>query len=336
MTTRRSLNAFALCLVALAIGSIAARNAHPHAPVQLLNVSYDPTRELYAALNPRFAHGANVAVEQSHGGSSRQARLVIDGELDADVVTFGLTSDVAALQKRGLIAPGWAARLPNHSQPYYSTIVFVVRRGNPQQIRDWPDLIKDGVEIIVPDPTTSGNGKLAALGAWGAIVLKGGSESDAKAYLTEFYRHTPFLEAGARATATAFAIEKRGDVNVTWENEALRQVVEAKGELEIVYPSRSILAEPAVSWVDVNVAKHHTEAAARAYLEYLFSDEAQDVIAQSGYRPFNANVLARYAQKFPKLDLFEITALAKDWEDAQQQFFSDTGIIHTVYQPKPR
>jgi sulfate/thiosulfate-binding protein len=342
VTGQRSLNVFALGLVALALGSIAARNTREHAPVQLFNVSYDPTRELYAALNARFVqgyareHGTKVAVEQSHGGSSRQARLVISGELQADVVTLGLTSDVEALHKRGFIKSGWAARLPNDSQPYYSTIVFVVRRGNPYQIRDWPDLIKSAIEIIVPDPTTSGNGKLAALGAWGSIVLRGGTEADAKAYLKEFYRHAPFLETGARATATAFGIEKRGDVNVTWENEALRQVAESNGELEIVYPPRSILAEPAVAWVDVNVEKHHTQDAARAYLEYLFGDEAQEIIAQSGYRPCNPKVLARHAKKFPELDLFKVTLIAKDWEDAQQRFFSDTGLIHTVYKPKPR
>jgi sulfate/thiosulfate-binding protein len=342
MTTQRSLNLFALTLVALAIGSIAARNTHTRTAVQLLNVSYDPTRELYAALNPRFvqafgnAQGVEISVEQSHGGSSRQARSVISGELAADVVTLGLSSDVEALHKRGFIKSGWASRLPNNSQPYYSTIVFVVRRGNPYAIRDWPDLIKSDIEIITPDPKSSGNGKLAALASWGSILANGGTESDAKTYLKQFYQHTPFLEAGARATATAFAIEKRGDVNVAWENEALRQVAEAKGELEIVYPPLSILAEPAVAWVDVNVAKHHSQEAARAYLEYLFSDEAQEIIAQSGYRPFNPKVLERHAQKFPKLNLFRVTAIAKDWEDAQQKFFADNGIIDTVYKPKPR
>ncbi|HET6340483.1 MAG TPA: sulfate ABC transporter substrate-binding protein [Polyangiales bacterium] len=342
MTTTRGLNLFALTLVVFAIGSIAARNTHTRAPVQLLNVSYDPTRELYAALNPHFvktfghAHGVEVAVEQSHGGSSRQARSVISGALAADVVTLGLSSDVEALRKRGFIKADWASRLPNHSQPYYSTIVFVVRRGNPYAIRDWPDLVKADVEIIVPDPKSSGNGKLAALASWGSILANGGTDADAKAYLRQFYQHAPFLEAGARATSTAFAIEKRGDVNVAWENEALRQVAESKGELEIVYPPLSILAEPAVAWVDANVAKHKSQEAARAYLEYLFSDEAQEIIAQSGYRPFNPKVLERHAKRFPKLNLFRVTAVAKDWEDAQQKFFADNGIIDTVYKPKPR
>ena len=342
MTATRGLNIFALTLVVFALGSIAAENIHGNASVQLLNASYDPTRELYAALNPHFADAyskaqhTNLVVEQSHGGSSRQARAVIDGKLAADVVTFGLVSDVGALHKRGYIKAGWAERLPNNSQPYYSTIVFVVRRGNPRALHDWADLIKEDIEIIVPDPKSSGNGKLAALAAWGSVLLNAGSAAEAKAYLKQFYQHAPFLEAGARATATAFAVEKRGDVNVTWENEALREVAESKGGIEIVYPPRSILAEPAVAWVDVNVQKHRTEDAARAYLEFLFTDEAQEVIAQNGYRPFNETVLARHAQQFPKLNLFRVTAIAKDWEDAQQQFFSDNGIIDTVYQPKPR
>jgi sulfate transport system substrate-binding protein len=200
---------------------------------------------------------------------------VIEGELVADVVTLGFFSDVQLLQRHGLIAPNWAARLPNASRSYYSTVVFVVRQGNPRAIHDWPDLIQPGVEIITPDPRSSGNGKLSALAAWGAALARGGSETDARAYLKTFYEHTPFLENGARATSQAFAIEKLGDVHITWENEALREVGEAKGGLEIVYPTLSILAEPAVAWVDANVRKHRTEAAARAYLEFLFTDGAQ-------------------------------------------------------------
>jgi sulfate/thiosulfate-binding protein len=342
MNRSRALNVFALALAALAICVIAAKNLHARVPLSLLNVSYDPTRELYARLNPRFISeyekvtGKPVAIQQSHGGSSRQARAVISGELAADVVTLGLLSDVEGLRQRGLIASGWAARLPNNSQPYYSTIVFVVRRGNPRAIRDWPDLIQPEIEIITPDPRSSGNGKLSALAGFGAVLARGGSEADAKAYLKAFYEHTPFLENGARATATAFAIEKLGTVHVAWENEALREVGEAKGELEIVYPPLSILAEPAVAWVDANVAKHHSQAAARAYLEFLFGDPAQEIIAESGYRPYNPRVLARYGKRFPRLNLFPITDIAKDWVDAQQKFFGENGIIETVYQPKPR
>jgi sulfate transport system substrate-binding protein len=342
MSITRALNAFALCLATVAIGAITARNIHARAPMTLLNVSYDPTRELYARLNPQFiaayerSAGKHVEIRQAHAGSSRQARAVISGELDADVVTLGLPSDVEALHKRGLIGSDWAAKLPNESHPYYSTIVFVVRRGNPRAIHDWPDLIQPGVEIITPDPRSSGNGKLSALAAWGAVLARGGSETDAKAYLKTFYEHTPFLENGARATGTAFAIEKLGDVHLAWENEALREVAEAKGALEIMYPPLSIVAEPSVAWVDTNVAKHHSQAAARAYLEFLFSDEAQEIIAESGYRPFNARILARHGKRFPRLNLFPITDIAKDWEDAQQRFFAENGIIETVYKPKPR
>jgi sulfate/thiosulfate transport system substrate-binding protein len=342
MSTTRVLNVFALVLVAASISAIAARNIHARAPISLLNVSYDPTRELYAKVNPAFvasyakATGKQIEVRQSHAGSSRQSRAVISGELEADVVTLGLISDVQPLHKRGLIKGDWASRLPNGSQPYYSTIVFVVRKGNPRAIHDWPDLIEPGVEIITPDPRSSGNGKLSALAAWGAVLARGGSEEDAKAYLKEFYQHAPFLENGARATATAFAIEKLGDVHLAWENEALRETAEANGELEIVYPPLSILAEPAVAWVDSNIAKHNTQSAAHAYLEFLFSDPAQEIIAESGYRPFNPRILAKHGTRFRTVNLFPITHVAKDWEDAQQKFFAENGIIEAVYRPKPR
>jgi sulfate/thiosulfate transport system substrate-binding protein len=342
MSKERALNAFALGLALLAISAIVVRNVDARAPISLLNVSYDPTRELYARLNPAFvaayekARGKHVEIKQAHGGSSRQARAVIDGKLAADVVTLGLSSDVQALQKHGLVSSGWASRLPNRSQPYYSTIVFVVRHGNPRAIHDWPDLIQPGVEIITPDPRSSGNGKLSALAAWGALLARGQSEAAATAYLREFYEHTPFLEAGARATASAFAIEKLGDVHLAWENEALREVGAAKGALELVYPPVSILAEPSVTWVDANVAKHGSQEVARAYLEFLFTDAAQEIIAESGYRPFKADVLARHGAQFPPLKLFPITDIAKDWDDAQQKFFSEHGIVETVYKPKPR
>lgn len=338
----RALNLFAVGLVVIAILVIGAKNYERNADVKLLNVSYDPTRELYQKLNPRFAEkykqetGRNVLVTQSHGGSSRQARTVAEGEQAADVVTLGLRSDVEALHKRGLIADAWWKRLPNDSQPYYSTIVFVVRRGNPLSIRDWPDLVRGTTEIITPDPKTSGNGKLSTLAAWGAIVTRGGSEADARTYLKAFYEHAPFLEAGARSAGTAFAVEKLGDVQVTWENEALRELAESKGELEIVYPSLSILAEPVVAWVDANVSKNHSLEPAKAYLEFLFSEEAQELIAQAGYRPYRPEVLSKHAARFPTLNLFRITAIAKDWEDAQQRFFAENGIIDTVYKPKPR
>jgi sulfate transport system substrate-binding protein len=329
--------------VGLAALAIVAKNYQPHSEIQLLNVSYDPTRELYRELNQRFLEryeketGHHVVVRQSHGGSSRQARAVISGEQPADVVTLGLRSDIEALHKRGLVHDGWESRLPNNSQPYYSTIVFVVRRGNPLGIHDWPDLVRlPTLEIITPDPKSSGNGKLAALAAWGAIVSRGGSEAKARTYLKALYDHTSFLEPGARGAALAFAVEKLGDVHLTWENEALREVAESKGELELVYPKVSILAEPAVAWVDANVAKNKSEVPAKAYLEYLFTDAAQEIIAKFGYRPYKAEILKLHRDRFPELNLFPITAIAKDWEDAQQRFFADNGIIETVYRPKPR
>ena len=339
----RLLEAVAIGLVLLAAVAIVAKNHQTHAEVQLLNVSYDPTRELYRELNQRFLEryerdtGHHVVVRQSHGGSSRQARAVISGEQPADVVTLGLRSDIEALHKRGLVNDGWGNRLPNNSQPYYSTIVFVVRRGNPFGVHDWPDLVRlPSLEIITPDPKSSGNGKLAALAAWGAIVSRGGSEAEARTYLKALYDHTSFLEPGARGAATAFAVEKLGDVHLTWENEALREVSEAKGDLEIVYPKVSILAEPVVAWVDANVVKNKTELPARAYLEFLFTDAAQEIIARYGYRPYKPEILKLHRDHFPELNLFPITALAKDWEDAQQRFFADNGIIETVYRPKPR
>ncbi len=340
--TAWKLNLLAVALVVAAVLTIAAKNWERNADVRLLNVSYDPTRELYQKVNARFAAeylrqtGRKCVVTQSHAGSTRQARSVIEGEQAADVVTLGLPSDVEGLHARGLIDDGWSTRLPNHSEPYYSTIVFVVRRGNPHHIRDWPDLVSEPLEIITPDPKTSGNGKLSALAAWGAIVTRGGTEAEARAYLKTFYERAPFLEAGARATSLAFAVEKQGDVHVTWENEALREVAESGGDLELVYPPVSILAEPVVAWVDANVAKHGTAAGARAYLEFLFSDAGQEIIAETGYRPFKTQVLRRHSDRFPDLHLFPIGAVARDWQDAQQRFFAENGIIDTVYQPKPR
>ena len=344
MTTRKLpwINLAALAAVAVAAVLIVAKNVDSKAPTQLLNVSYDPTRELYrdidAAFSARYRResGRTVEIHQAHGGSSRQARLAVSGEFKPDVVTLGLPSDVEVLHKHGLIPDGWAARLPNQSRPYSSTIIFVVRKGNPRGIHDWPDLIKPGIEVITPDPKSSGNGKLTALAAWGAVVTRGGSDGDARNYLKALYEHAPFLVPAARAAGVAFAVEKIGDVHLAWENEALREVAEAKGDLEIVYPPVSILAEPTVAWVDANVDKNGSAPLARAYLEYLFTDEAQEIIARNGYRPYKAEVLQRHAGTLPPLELFPVSAIAKDWEDAQTRFFADNGIIDTVYQPKPR
>ncbi len=338
---QRWLNVAGLAAVLLAFALIFAKNAPGRATNQLLNVSYDPTRELYQRLNVEFSDryekqtGQRLIVVQSHGGSSRQARKVISGEESADVVTLGLYTDVDALRKRGLIANGWAERLPNHSCPYTSTIVFVVRQGNPKGIRDWPDLVKSDVQIVTPDPKTSANGKLSFLAAWGSIVTRGGTETQARDYLKAFYEHAPVMDPGARSAAMTFALNEIGDVQLTWENEAIREVAESGGKLEIVYPPVSILAEPYVAWVDANVAKRGTRAAAQAYLEFLFSDEGQATIANLGYRPFKESSGHQTNGRLPAITLFPITAIAPSWEDAQQTFFSENGIVDSIVGSRP-
>jgi sulfate/thiosulfate-binding protein len=330
------LNLLAIAAVFAAATLITVRNLKSDTSNEILNVSYDPTRELYAALDAGFVAeyqkqtGIKLQIKQSHGGSSRQAKSVIDGSQKADVVTLALVTDVDALRKRGLIAPDWQQRLPNNSEPYTSTIVFVVHKGNPKNIHDWPDLIKGDVTVVTPDPRTSGNGKLSILAAWGAVTTRGGSEAQAFAYLKALYQHVAVFDSGARGAATSFAIEKIGDAHLTWENEALREVVADKDDLEIVYPPVSIRAEPAVAWVDANVKGKKTAAYARAYLEYLFTDAAQGTIAKFGYRPIRPDILAKYADRLPNIKLFPITAIARDWDDAREKFFADNGIIDTI------
>jgi sulfate transport system substrate-binding protein len=237
---------------------------------------------------------------------------------------------VDALRKQGLIADGWAKRLPHNSQPYSSTIVFVVRKGNPKGIRDWGDLIQAGVSVITPSPKTSGNGKLSLLAAWGSVIHAGGSEEQALAFLKQLYQHVPSLGAGSRDSTTAFTLEKEGDVHLTWENEAIRETEESNGELEIVYPPISIQAEPSVAWVDSNVTRKHTQGFAKAYLEFLYTAAAQETIARHGYRPIDAETLTRHADRFPKIALFPVTLLAKDWQDAQTKFFAENGIFDVI------
>ena len=336
-------NLAAVAVVVAAIALIVARNLPGDSGNQILNVSYDPTRELYQALNAQFLPlyeqrtGRRLTIVQSHGGSSRQARSVAGGEQKADVVTLGLASDIEGLARRGLVAPGWQDRLPNHAQPYSSTIVFVVRRGNPRAIHDWPDLVRDGVEIVTPDPRSSGNGKLAALAAWGSVVTRDGTEDAARAYLQRLYAHAPVLDDGARGAAVTFAVQEQGDVHLTWENEAIREVAEAGSKLEIVYPPISIRAEPSVAWVDGNVARDGNLDAARAYLEFLFSDAAQRTMARLGYRPFRQEALqGADSTLLPPLTLFPVTAIARDWGDAQQKFFAENGIVDTILAGRPR
>jgi sulfate/thiosulfate transport system substrate-binding protein len=343
MISRRTLsNVAAVTAVVAGLSAIVIKNAASDTSNKLINVSYDPTRELYQAINPLFVAsyeketGRHLTIEQSHGGSSRQARKVISGEQPADVVTLGLFSDIDGLRKRGLIEANWADRLPNHSLPYTSTIVFVVRRGNPRAIKDWPDLLAPGVEIVTPDPRTSGNGRLAALAAWVATTTRGGSDADARAFLVSLYRHAPVLDEGARGAATTFAVQEIGDVHLTWENEALREVAESKGRLETVYPPVSILAEPYVAWVDKEVSRNGNLDAAKAYLSFLFSDAAQETIARLGYRPYKTDIAHKAGINFPEVSLVPVTAVARDWNDAYDKFFAENGIIETIIGTRKR
>ncbi|MFL5242860.1 MAG: sulfate ABC transporter substrate-binding protein [Gemmataceae bacterium] len=306
---------------------------------ELLNVSYDPTRELYEELNQQFIAsyandaGREITVKQSHGGSAAQARAVLDG-LDADIVTLALPSDTDALAKKGLIHGDWEKRLPNDSLPYYSTIVFVVRKGNPKRIKDWPDLIEGDVSIITPNPKTSGNGKLSFLAAWGAVIKRGGTEEAARDYVAKLYERVPVLDSGARGSTTTFVQKNLGDVQITWENEAQYEVEEAKGQLEIIYPPVSIKAEPKVAWVDANVEKKGTRLAAEAYLKFLYTAQAQETFAKHYYRPSNADALKKYAEKLPPIDLFLISSFAESWNAAQERFFAADGVFDNIYQPK--
>jgi sulfate/thiosulfate transport system substrate-binding protein len=299
---------------------------------ELLNVSYDPTRELWRDLNAAFLEAnadsdERLVFRQSHGGSASQARAVIDG-LSADVLTLALWPDVDAVRRAGLVADGWEGRLPNGSVPYYSTIVFVVRKQNPKRIRDWPDLIRPGVSVITPNPKTSGNGKLSFLAAWGAVREAGSSDADAEAFVTELYRHTPVLDTGARGSAMTFAQKRIGDVHLTWENEAYLEVQESNGELEIVYPPRSIKAEMPVTVVDANVDRKGTRAVAERYLEFLFTDAGQRVIARHHFRPYRDEF-----STLPDVKLFTLSAIAADWDEAQRRFFAEGGAFDRIYQP---
>ena len=306
-------------------------------PAALLNVSYDPTRELYDEINTAFrrawepAHGP-LAIRQSHGGSGKQARAVIDG-LEADVVTLALAGDIDAIAERsGLLPAAWQSRLPQNSAPYTSTIVFVVRKGNPKKIRDWDDLARPGVSVITPNPKTSGGARWNHLAAWGwALRQKGGSEASARDFLARFYRNVPVLDTGARGSTVTFAERGIGDVLVAWENEAFLLTKEiGKDRFEIVVPSVSILAEPPVAVVDRNADKRGTRAAAQAYLEFLYTDEGQEIVAKHHYRPRSAAVAARYAAKFPKVALFTIDEAFGGWKKAQSVHFADGGVFDVV------
>lgn len=307
--------------------------------IELLNVSYDPTRELWRDLNTAFttqyeqqSHGT-LSIKQSHGGSSTQARAVIDG-LEADVVTLALWTDTNAIREKGLIAKGWESRLPDNSLPYLSTIVFVVRKGNPKDIHEWTDLTREDVAIVTPNPKTSGNGKLSFLAAWGSVIVSGGTDDEAEALVTKLYKNTPVLDSGARGATTTFAQKGIGDVHLTWENEAHLEVQEAGGALELVYPKRSIRAEPHVAVVDANVDRHATRDAAVAYLNFLYTPQAQEIIGRHYYRPINDEVRARFAATLPEIELFSITEIAGSWAEANQRFFAEGGVFDRIYSSK--
>ncbi len=318
--------------VALAFAAPAAR-----ADVSLLNVSYDPTREFYVDFNKLFAEkwraetGQTVTIRQSHGGSGKQARSVIDG-LEADVVTLALAYDIDAVADKGLIDQGWQSELPFNSSPYTSTIVLLVRKGNPKGIKDWDDLVKPGVQVITPNPKTSGGARWNFLAAWGyALEKAGGDEAKARAFVTDLFRNVPILDTAARAATITFVQRGIGDVLLAWENEAFLSIEElGRDKFEIVVPSVSILAEPPVAVVDGVVGKRGTRAAAEAYLRLLYSAEAQEMAARHFYRPRLPEVAERHAQRFPKLRLFTIDNTFGGWRAAQTKFFADGGVFDQI------
>jgi sulfate transport system substrate-binding protein len=312
------------------------------ADVSLLNVSYDPTRELYQNFNAAFAKywqaktGEKVTIKQSHGGSGAQARSVIDG-IDADVVTLALAYDIDEIaQKAKLLPDSWQTRLPHHSSPYNSTIVFLVRKGNPKGIRDWDDLIKPGVSVITPNPKTSGGARWNYLAAWGYAQKKLGGETLAKEFVRKLYRNVPVLDTGARGATTTFVERGLGDVLIAWENEAFLAVKElGPDKFEIVAPSISILAEPPVALVDKVVDRKGTRKMAQAYLDYLYATEGQEIAAQNFYRPTDAAVAAKYAKQFAKVSLFSLSDYFGDWRRAQKVHFADGGSFDQIYRPGP-
>lgn len=310
------------------------------ATITLLNVSNDPTRALWADLNRAFREryerdhpGERLAVRMSHGASGSQARAIIDG-LDADVASLALWPDTDALRRKELIRPGWEKR--SGASPYFTTIVFVVRAGNPKGVHDWPDLVRSDLSVITPNPKTSGNGRLSFLAAWGAELIRSHTPAAAETFVTQLYRRVPVLDTGARGSSMTFAQKGIGDVHLTFESEARLEVREAAGRLELVYPSRSLLAEPPVAVVDANVDRKGTRAVAEEYVRFLDTPEAQELFARNFYRPRDPAVLARHRHVFPDVELFPLTVMAKDWDAAQQRFFAEGGVFDRIYQPKGR
>mgnify|MGYP002347195854 FL=1 len=307
------------------------------ADVSLLNVSYDPTRELYSEYNKAFSAayqkdtGKSVEIKQSHGGSGSQARAVIDG-LQADVVTLALAYDIDAIAKKDLIVKNWQARLPQNSSPYTSTIVFLVRKGNPKAIKDWDDLVKPGIDVITPNPKTSGGARWNYLAAWGYALKKYGSEDKARDFVANIYKNVPVLDTGARGSTMTFVERGVGDVLLAWENEAFLAVKEfGKDKFEIVAPSVSILAEPPVTVVDTVADKKGTRAVAEAYLKYWYSKEGQEIAARNFYRPRDAEIAKKYDSWFAKVELFTIDDVFGGWTKAQTEHFTEGGVFDKIY-----
>ena len=329
-------------LIAIAfIGALTIQGVAQSSPVTLLNVSYDPTRELYQDYNAAFAKhwkaktGNDVQIQQSHGGSSKQARAVIDG-LEADVVTLALAYDIDAIAQNARLLPvNWQSRLPDNSSPYTSTIIFLVRKGNPKGIKDWDDLVRPGVSVITPNPKTSGGARWNYLGAWGyALKKSGGDESKAKDFVGKLYKNVPVLDSGARGSTTTFVERGIGDVLIAWENEVLLGAKDlGQDKFEIVVPSVSILCEPTVSVVDKVVDKKGTRAVAEEYLKYLYSPEGQEIAAKRYYRPRSEVIAKKYASQFPKMKLFTLGEIVGDWQKTQKTHFADGGVFDQVYQP---
>jgi len=328
-------------LTVIAAAVLFAGAAAQAANVKLLNVSYDPTRELYKDVNAAFSAqwkaktGDNVIINQSHGGSGAQSRAVIDG-LDADVVTLALAYDIDAISQRaGLLPANWQKRLPQNATPYTSTIVFLVRKGNPWHIKDWADLIKPGIHVITPNPKTSGGARWSYLAAWAyALKAPGGNTDKAKAFVAALYKHVPVLDTGARGSTTTFVQRGIGDVLLSWENEAHLALKEQGGDkFQIVYPSNSILAEPPVALVDKNVDRHGTRKVAEAYLQFLYSKEGQEIEAKDFYRPRDPAILAAHAADFPNIPLYTIDDVFGGWQKAQATHFADGGVFDQIYKP---
>ena len=328
---------FSILAASLAISATAQA-----ADVTLLNVSYDPTRELYKAENAAFAAqwkaktGQTLTINMSHGGSGKQARSVIDG-LDADVVTLALAYDIDSIAQIGKLLPSdWQKRLPENSTPYTSTVVFLVRKGNPWKIKDWGDLVKPGLQVVTPNPKTSGGARWAYLAAWAyALKAPGGNADKAKAFVSNLYKHVPVLDTGARGSTTTFAERGIGDVLLSWENEAYLALQEpgGKDKFQIVYPSVSMLAEPPVAVVDKNVDRHGTRKVAEAYLQFLYSKEGQEIEAKNYYRPRDPDVAAAHAGQFPKLQLYTVDDVFGGWQKAQATHFADGGMFDQIYTP---